>query len=80
VGKWDSKELLFAVREPFPSKTTGTNLVFGTITEDNPLSVESLMGDDGVIFSDGIEADYIRFNSGTEVRITLADKKGIMVL
>jgi NAD kinase len=80
VGKWDSKDLLFAVREPFPSKTTGTNLVFGTITEENPLSIESLMGDDGVIFSDGIEADYIRFNSGTEVQITLADKKGIMVL
>jgi hypothetical protein len=80
IGKWDSKELLFAVREPFPSKTTGTNLVFGKITPELPLQIESLMGEDGVIFSDGIESDYIRFNSGTEVQITLADKEGMMVV
>jgi NAD kinase len=80
VGKWSSGELIFAVREPFPSKTTGTNLVFGTVSMGEPLRIESLMGENGVIFSDGIESDFISFNSGTEVIITLADKRGKMVV
>ena len=80
VGKWSSTELLFAVREPFPSKTTGTNLVFGTVSPSAPLRIESLMGENGVIFSDGIENDFIVFNSGTEVEITLAEKRGKMVV
>jgi hypothetical protein len=80
VGKWSSRELLFAVREPFPSKTTGTNLIFGKVEDGEILKIESLMGEDGVIFSDGIESDYIEFNSGTEAVITLAKKKGLMVV
>jgi len=80
VGKWSSTELLFAVREPFPSKTTGTNLVFGTVSPSATLRIESLMGENGVIFSDGIESDFIAFNSGTEVEITLAEKRGKMVV
>ena len=80
VGKWSTTELLFAVREPFPSKTTGTNLVFGTVSPSTPLKIESLMGENGVIFSDGIENDFIIFNSGTEVEISLADKRGKMVV
>jgi hypothetical protein len=80
VGKWSSEELIFAVREPFPSKSTGTNLVFGTISPGEPLRIESLMGETGVIFSDGIENDYIAFNSGTEAAISLADKRGHIVV
>jgi NAD kinase len=80
VGKWSSTELIFAVREPFPSKSTGTNIVFGTIPPDEPLKIESLMGENGVIFSDGIEDDYIVFNSGAEAVIGLADKRGHMVV
>jgi hypothetical protein len=80
VGKWSSGELIFAVREPFPSKTTGTNLVFGTVSAGEPLRIESLMGENGVIFSDGIESDFISFNSGTEAVITLADKRGRIVV
>ena len=80
VGKWSSTELIFAVREPFPSKSTGTNIVFGTISPNEPLRIESLMGENGVIFSDGIENDYITFNSGAEAVIGLADKRGRMVV
>ncbi|MDR2104600.1 MAG: hypothetical protein LBP51_02470 [Deferribacteraceae bacterium] len=80
MGKWESGDLLFAVREPFPSKNTGTNLIFGRITPEFPLRVESLMGENGVIFSDGIEADFIRFNSGAEAEISLSEKKGYMVV
>jgi NAD kinase len=80
VGKWSSRELLFAVREPFPSKTTGTNMVFGKITPGETLRIESLMGENGIIFSDGIESDFISFNSGTEALISIAKKKGLMVV
>jgi NAD kinase len=80
IGKWASNELIFAVREPFPSKTTGTNLVFGKISPDEPLKIESLMGENGVIFSDGMESDFLAFNSGTEAVITLADKRGHIVV
>ncbi|MDR3200394.1 MAG: sugar kinase, partial [Spirochaetales bacterium] len=60
--------------------TTGTTLVFGTISQKESLRIESLMGENGVIFSDGIENDFIAFNSGTEAVITLADKKGCLVI
>lgn len=80
VGKWSSKELLFAVREPFPSISTGTSLVFGKLNSSDTLRIESLMGENGVIFSDGIENDFIAFNSGTEAVISIADKKGLMVV
>ena len=80
VGKWSSKELLFAVREPFPSISTGTSLVFGKLSGGDTLRIESLMGENGVIFSDGIENDFIAFNSGTEAIISIADKKGLMVV
>jgi hypothetical protein len=38
------------------------------------------MGENGDIFSDGIENDYITFNSGAEAVIGLADKRGHMVV
>jgi hypothetical protein len=80
IGKWQSEELIFAVREPFPSKTTGTTLVFGKVSAEEPLRIESLMGENGVIFSDGMESDFLAFNSGTEAVITLADRRGRIVV
>jgi hypothetical protein len=38
------------------------------------------MPENGVIFSDGIEADYLEFNSGTRAVVTVADKKGRLVV
>jgi NAD kinase len=80
VGKWSAEELIFAVREPFPSKSTGTNLVFGKINGNEPLRLESLMGENGVIFSDGMESDFMDFNSGAEAVIGIADRKGRIVM
>jgi NAD kinase len=77
---WDADFLVFSVREPFPSKTTGTNLVFGKITPEQPLSVVSKMAENGVIFSDGMESDFLEFNSGAAATISLAEKKGILVV
>lgn len=72
---WDTDALVFAVREPFPSKTTETSITFGTITNDTPLKVTSYMAENGIIFSDGIESDYLRFNAGTTVTIQIAARK-----
>lgn len=77
---WESDYLYFSVREPFKSKTTGDSIVFGKIDQDNHLKVESHMPYNGCIFSDGIEEDYLEFNSGSLVTITVADKKGQLVL
>lgn len=77
---WNSNFLTYAVREPFPSKTSGCNLVFGMIGDNQKLEVESNMSSNGVIFSDGMEEDAIEFNSGMKVSITLADTKGKLVV
>jgi NAD kinase len=77
---WDSHQLRFAVREPFPSRTSKTSLVYGELKQSDRLSVRSLMPENGVIFSDGIEADRLEFNSGTEVQITVADREGRLIV
>lgn len=71
---WKTNELLFAVREPFPSKITGTSIVVGKINKKNPLIVKSQMPQNGVIFSDGIEADYVSFNTGETATINVSDR------
>lgn len=77
---WDTDRLVFAVREPFPSIATQADLVFGTIETGRELTLRSLMPEDGVIFSDGIEADYLRFTSGIEARIGLAEHRGALIV
>lgn len=76
---WDADYLFFTVREPFPSKKTGTTLVFGRVTAQQPLIIESQMGEQGVIFSDGVEQDFLEFNSGTRAVIGIAERKGVLV-
>lgn len=82
VGKleWDTNYIYFSVREPFPSRATKTNLVFGRITKASGLKVQSLMPENGIIFSDGIESDYLQFNSGITAEITIAEKKGHLII
>jgi NAD kinase len=77
---WDSCELRFAVREPFPSRTSQVSLVYGHLARSETLRLRSLMPENGVIFSDGIEADRLDFNSGTEARITVADRTGRLIV
>jgi NAD kinase len=77
--RWESDYLYFTVREPFPTHTTGASLVFGRVTNSSPLILESQMAENGVIFSDGIEQDFLEFNSGTQATIGLAEKKGVLL-
>ena len=75
-----SRYLYYTVREPFASRTTGTDLVFGRVEKDTPLTVTSLMPENGVIFSDGVEQDSLEFNSGARVTVSLADRTGRLVI
>ena len=77
---WNADYLCYSVREPFPSRTTGTSLVFGKITEKRPMVLESHMAGNGVIFSDGIESDFLEFNSGMRAKVQIADKCGYLVV
>lgn len=76
---WDAPELRFAVREPFPSRSSQTHLVCGRISGD-PLRIRSLMAENGVIFSDGIESDRLDFNAGVEASIGIAARRGRLIV
>jgi hypothetical protein len=77
---WESDRLVFIVREPFVSKTSGAEIVGGLVTPEFPLVIESEMAEGGVIFSDGVEVDFLPFNSGAIATITLAKKKTRLVV
>jgi hypothetical protein len=76
---WDASFLLFAVREPFPSIATQATLVCGRANRTTPLIIRSLMPENGIIFSDGIETDYLEFNSGITATIDIADRAGTLI-
>lgn len=75
----NENELLFAVREPFQSIRTQTGISTGIIKNQNRLTIESLMPTSGIIFSDGIESDFLKFNSGSIATIGMAKETGKLV-
>ena len=77
---WDASILHYFVREPFPSRTTGASLVAGRVEGAAPLTIMSEMAENGVIFSDGIESDYLEFNSGALATIGVAEKCGLLTV
>lgn len=77
---WEDEKLLFVVREPFLSKMSQINLGYGKITKKQILKVESKMPNNGVIFSDGIESDFLNFNSGNTLSIGIADEKASLII
>lgn len=80
VIPWDRPQMVFAVREPFLSKTSQINLVAGLIDESESLVLESLMPKNGTIFSDGVLHDSLKFNSGTVASIGVAPEKAMLVV
>ncbi len=80
VQDWASRQLVFIVREPFLSKTSQIKVGAGIVQEGNELVIESLMPQNGVIFSDGVLADRIQFNSGSIARIGLAPERAELVI
>lgn len=77
---WDARKLCFSVREPFPSRTTSVDTVFGQISERKVLTIRSKTPENAVIFSDGIESDYIAFNAGTTATVKVAKQQGTLVV
>ena len=77
---WESDRLVFVVREPFASKTSAAGMVGGWVDPDAPLVVQSEMPSGGVIFSDGVEADFLAFNAGATATIGLAEQRTLLVV
>jgi NAD kinase len=77
---YQADRLCFSVREPFISRTSSAKLVFGQIAKGQALHIVSQMPQNGVIFSDGIESDFLKFDSGAIARITVADRKVNLVV
>jgi hypothetical protein len=76
---WDAPKLCFSVREPFLSKASSAGIVWGEVRARETLEVTSQMPQDGVIFSDGVEADYLSFDSGAVASISVAQEKARLV-
>lgn len=77
---WDTRDLVYCVREPFPSKISGTTLAYGTVNSKQPLEVTSHMATNGVIFSDGVQSDAIPFETGSIVSVGVARQKAHLVV
>jgi hypothetical protein len=76
----DEEKLVFVVREPFLSKTSQIQIASGIIYPGDELVIESNMPQNGIIFSDGIQSDFLTFNSGTMATIQIAKQKAKLVL
>lgn len=78
--KLKSDQLLFAVREPFQSVKTQIGLTTGVINNHGKLIIESYMPTGGIIFSDGVEQDFLHFNSGSIATIGIAGDSARLVI
>jgi len=77
--EWEDPRLVFVVREPYASRHSRAGLVAGILEPGRELVLESLMPSGGVIFSDGVEADTLAFNSGARAVIRAAARKARLV-
>ena len=77
---WDDPRLAFVVREPFASRRTGTEIAAGYLAAGEELVLESLMPAGGVIFSDGIESDFVAFDAGAVAHIAAAPEHAHLVV
>lgn len=69
-----SNELMFVVREPFPSPNTGTSIVTGRVVPGQPLVVSSAMPEGGYIFSDGVVEKATEWKAGSKVVVSVGDR------
>jgi NAD kinase len=77
---WEDRRLLYVVREPFLSRHSQAGIVAGLLPASEELVLESLMPSGGVVFSDGMEADFLQFNSGAIARIRAAEQRARLVV
>jgi NAD kinase len=77
---WEDPRLAFVVREPFISRHSAASVVAGFVSAQQELEVESRMPSGGVIFSDGVEEDFLAFNAGTTARVRPATQRARLVV
>ena len=77
VYRWsdESEELRFTVREPFVSRTSSASVIAGRIVPGVALELVSAMPQGGAIFSDGVEDDFLPFDSGAMATISVAERR-----
>jgi hypothetical protein len=78
--RWEDPRLIFAVREPFISRHSAASIVAGFVEDGEEIVFESLMPSGGVIFSDGIESDFLQFNAGAIGRARTARQHAMLVV
>ena len=76
---WDEKKLVYSVREPFPSLYSQAENCFGIISDQEKLILRSETPDNAVIFSDGVQEDFIEFTSGAVAEISISDTRGVIL-
>jgi len=76
---WEDPRLLFVVREPFVSRHSQASLVMDMLRPGEELWLQSLMPSGGVIFSDGMESDFLNFNSGFNANVYAAAQRARLV-
>jgi NAD kinase len=77
---WEDRRLLYVVREPFLSRHSQATIVAGMLGPGEDLSLQSLMPSGGVIFSDGMETDFLNFNSGASAKVHAAEQRAHLVV
>ena len=77
---WEDRRLLYVVREPFRSRHSEVGMVASMLEPGEELVIESLMPSGGAVFSDGMESDYLQFNSGALARIKASEQAARLVV
>lgn len=77
---WEDRRLLWAVREPFVSRHSSAESIAGYLDEGDQLVVSSQMPTGGVIFSDGVESDFLEFNSGSIATFGVSQQQAKLVV
>src|SRR6201991_515924 len=77
---WEDRRLVYVVREPFVSHHSQANLVAGMLEAEQELVLVSLMPSGGAVFSDGMEADFLEFNSGAVATVKAAEQRARIVV
>jgi NAD kinase len=77
---WEDRRLLYVVREPFLSRHSQISIVAGMLAPGTQLTLQSLMPSGGAIFSDGMEDDFLNFNSGATAVVRAAEQRAHLVM
>lgn len=78
-SSWEERKLVYSVREPFPSLYSQAENCFGEISGNQTLTVRSETPENAVIFSDGIQEDFLEFSSGSLAKVGISSTRGILL-